>query len=509
MPQKTANQDHTDLLSKFKNFDAVFLGDIANGAPADVEGMKSRLTRVIDALPQRGAIQDHHARSWLDRTLDMAVERMELEHGSTGFSLRHVHEHVMWHIRRASGFGGSEAGTIVKHFKGKRGNFTNAHNLVLEKLLILSPQPSTPEMARGVRAEPWIQKIYHAQTGSRTDDASLGLLRGFRWDRAPFLAGTPDDIVFTADQRRKMVDYKAPSADVCSDYESNGVSGDYIAQLHHYAVIAMAAGCRFSEMSVEVHDPRFFEVVSYPVTFDREIAKGIVAASRRLWLENIMPGIVPDAPSPDNLDADDPDLIEFGHQAAMYRAIKEVMEVREKELLERISILGTEMHDKATGKMALTVADYNRKRAWDEGKLVSLAKGAGLDLQDYLKGAKSIDAKQAVALLTSIVEAYKAGEDIAPKIESLAQDGLPVEMKLDLERLALDLDERDIDTIEAAEVRASFGLTRKKKGPEAERLAKLRDSVTELAEALDDVVRETAQKIILGQPTSEEVLPDL
>lgn len=498
--------DHKGLLARFHDFDRAVSRDISLDPPKDMEDSITRLFRLIEALPQREAIQSHHAEKWLERCVQMAMGRMEMEHGNV--QIKDVHDHVLWHIRRASGFGGSDAGTLLKHMDGKRGNFTTAHNLVLEKLLIMSPQPSTPEMSRGIRAEPWIQKIYQEKTGSRTDDASLALLRGFRWDRAPFLAGTPDDIVIQTSQKRRLVDYKAPSADVCSGYESNGISEDYVAQLHHYATIAMAAGCRFSEMSIEVLDPRCFDVISYEVPFDKEIARRIVGASRQIWIDNVMQGVVPDAPSSDVLNSDDPDLIDFGHQAAMFRAMKEQAEAREKEMIERISVLGTVMHDKATGKLELGVADYIRNRSWDEDQLKSLAVAAGLDISDHEKVTDNIDLEAAGKCLSDLLEAYREGHDIQERLTSLLEEGLPMKKKLDAAGLAEALEDYGIDTIEAAGIKASFGLTRKKKGLGAERLVELRTAVSDLMEDLDEVVRETAGKIIKGEK-EPEVIPDL
>lgn len=506
MTGKNDGDSKDNMLQKFHAFDKAILGDAALGDPSDMESSLSRLFLLIDKLPQREAIQSHHAEKWLERCAEMTVGRMQMEHGEV--RIKDVHDHVLWHIRRASGFGGSDAGTLLKHMEGKRGNFTTAHNLVLEKLLILSPQPSTPEMSRGIRAEPWIQKIYHETTKSRTDEASLSLLRGFRWDKAPFLAGTPDDIVIQSSGKRRLVDYKAPSADVCSDYERDGISEDYVAQLHHYATIAMAAGCRFSEMSIEVLDPRYFEVRSFDVPFEKEIAKSIVAASRQIWSENVMKGVIPDAPQSDVLNADDPDLIDFGHQAAMFRAMKEQVDAREKEMIDRISTLGTIMHDKATGKLEMGVADYSRNRSWDEDMLKSLALASGIEVSQYEKETDKDDLEASAQMLSGLLDAYRNGEDIEERMTSLLETGLPKKKKLNLDALAEALEEAGIDTIEAAGIKASFGLTRKKKGPGAERLVELRHSVSELMEALDEVVRETAGKIIRGEREPEE-LPEI
>lgn len=499
-----------NVLDLFKSFDEAIQADINQGAPSTVDEMLPRLKTMIDALPQRSVIQDHHAERWLSRTMEMTLNRMELEHGEGNFTVSDIHTHVMWHIRRASGIGGSEAGTVVKHFRGERGSFTTAHNLVMEKLLIMAPQNSTPEMARGVRAEPWVQKIYQAQTGAVTDQESLDLLRSFRWDKVPYLAGTPDDFVLKPEGGRRMVDYKAPSADVCADYERSGISFDYVCQLHHYGVLSMAAGVRFSDMSVEVHDPRYFQVVSFPVPLDPALAREIAKSANTLWKDYILQGIVPDAPKPDDLRADDPDLIAMGHEAAMFKVLKDAMEKREKDLLTRIATLGTIMHDKAVGKLAIGVADYTRARVWDEEKLISLAEASGVDLDAFRVAAKkpAFDADKGSEILSTLITEVQAGRDVSAYLQDLAESGLPVVKKLDTSALAKHLEEVGIDTIEAAEVAGKFALTRKSKGPEAEALERLRAEVENLAMGIDDVVAETAQSIILGEQ-QEENLPEM
>lgn len=499
-PENRASDTPVDtLLERYRVFDALFEAEIAASPPATIEASLPRLLTLIDALPQRQAIEDRHVDRWIERTLSMARDRMALEHGTDGFSFSDVHRHVLWHVRRASGIGGSEIGTIVKHFRGERGNFTNARNLVLEKLLILSPQPSTPEMSRGVRAEPWIQAIYQAKTGHVTDTEHLARLRGFRWSKMPVLNGTPDDIVIQANARRRLVDYKAPSADVCAEYEKDGISFDYVCQLHHYGIIAVAAGSRFHDMSIEVLDPRSFEVVSYPIAIDRDLMKEIMASARQLWVDHVMTGMAPDAPTPDALRVDDPALIRIGHEAAMFRAMKEAIEKREKEWLERIALLGSEMHDKAVGKMALGVADYTRARAWDVDKLTSLATAAGIDPADYMVEGKALDDTRATEILSLLIAEVREQGDPSALLADLARNGIPLQKKLDADALAEALQNAGIDTIEAAGIRASFGLSRKKKGPEAETVARLRDGVAELVEALDDVVQETAEKLIRGE----------
>lgn len=95
---------------------------------------------------------------------------------------------------------------------------------------------------------------------------------------------------------KRCLDYKAPSAAVMEEYERDGVSEDYTCQVHHYGILELAAGSRFDVMSIEAFDPRSFQIVSFPVPFDKEFAKEIADSSHRVWHEHVMMGLIPTRP---------------------------------------------------------------------------------------------------------------------------------------------------------------------------------------------------------------------
>lgn len=494
-----------DSLPLFKAFDAAADAEAASPAPKEVEDSVARLAALIDKLPQRKAIKDEHATNWLHRTYRTAVERMELEHGEGNATVEDVHNHVFWHVRRASGIGGSEAGTVLKHYRGKKGTFGDAKTLVMEKLLILSPQPSTPEMARGVRAEPWVQRMYHEQHQVESH-SDLDMLKNFRWDKRPASIGTPDDIVqhtigpFAG--MKRCLDYKAPSAAVMEEYERDGVSEDYTCQVHHYGILELAAGSRFDVMSIEAFDPRSFQIVSFPVPFDKEFAKEIADSSHRVWHEHVMMGLIPDAPEVDTLDVEDEALVNIGVQAAFLKVLEDDIGKRRKDLIEKISIMGSEWHDLAEGKMELSVGSFARKRKWDEEKLRDIAAAADIDISPFNIPDKKgkIDADEAAEFLTSLHELLSAedADGVQKLLEDYREEGAPIVHKLDVDKLAQHLEDVGVNCITAAGVGESFRLSTKKKGPEADRLAYLRMEVSQLVEHLESLAEEQAPKIVDG-----------
>jgi predicted phage-related endonuclease len=493
----TSETDSTRLLELCRIFDAAASAESKAPPPRDVQESFDRLRALIDSLPQRQAIKEEHIAKWLERTKTMASDRMVIEHGEA--RIEDIHAHMLWHVRRASGIGGSEAGTVLKHYRGKRGTFGDAHNLVLEKLLILSPKPGTPEMSRGVRAEPWIQRMFLEQTGGISDDSGLAKLKGFRWDKRPTSIGTPDDLIIMPDGRRRLIDYKAPSADVVSDYEANGISFDYVCQVHHYAVISMAAKVTFDDMSMQVFDPRHFVIREFPVPFDKDLAREIVHSCHDLWMDHVMTGIAPEAPKPDDLDVEDEAVIALGVQAAMLKTVEDDVSKRRKELLSRISMIASDWHDLATGKMDLSVAAFSRTRKYDADALTAIATAAGVEIAPFEKIGKDVDQGRAAEILKDIHAAHVAGADIQGLIEDLRHEGLPLKRKLDAVALADHLEELGVSTLTAAGVDERFTLTARRSGPEFDRLVILKDHSSELVDEIEAVIVEVAPQIILGQ----------
>jgi len=513
-PAAPAPFDKTEAVARFRAFDAAVEAESARPAPQDAEELRDRLAALIDKLPQRPAIRDEHARRWLEKVIPMAFQRMELEHGENGATLGNVFEHAFWHIRRASGIGGSEASTVVKHYRGQRGTWGDANTLVKEKLLILAPQPSTKEMARGVRAEPWIQKIFQSQEALKSDDVALAKLRGFRSDRIPANIGTPDDLVVPVDMPspRELVDYKAPSAQVMEDYDRDGISFDYVCQDHHYALIAMAAGVKIDRMSIRALDPRSFEIAEFEVPFDPELAREIANTSNRLWLENVMTGVVPDAPRPDELPVEDRDLLLIATQQAALKVLEDEVKKRQTDLRSRIVAVSEVWHDKATGKMDLGIGSWSRDRAWDEDALAGLAEAADIDPAPFYKLTKpkkpEIDSEKAVGILRELNKALI--DDKSQEVEAILADlrqEMPLKMKLDADALAARLEELGHSTVPAAQVKESLRISAKKTGPEFERVSALRAEVSQLADGIENIFREKAPEILAGGAPEEE--PDL
>lgn len=512
MPQKASSTRPLSApdLKPFTDFDAFAEAEAGRAAPADFADSIGRLARVINKLPQRPAIKDDDARKWLENTMRMAVKRMMLEHGEDGFGVAEVHNHVLWHIRRASGIGGSDAATVLKHYRGQRGTFGDANELVKQKLLILAPQPSNDVMARGVRAEPWIQKICHANFATRTDEASLAKLRGFRPSILPAAVGTPDDITLpissdlSDDEERSIDDYKAPSADVCEDYDANGVSFDYVCQLHHYGFISKEADIAFDKMAIKALDPRSFTIAVYPVAYDPQLSEELNIAIDRIWNEHVMLGVVPDAPRPDELPVEDEALINMAAEAAMMKIFMDDAKARHDDLRKRISEVSGIWHDLATGNMDLKIGAFSRRRSWKEEELLNLADRAGIETEEFYKvNPKKIDSAAALKIFQKLVTAAEKDGDVDRIVDEMIKNP-PFEKKLDCDKLAEHLEDQDISLISAMDVSESLRLSTKKKGPEADRLSMAREHVSMLMAAIEGSMADAVQSVLTADQEQPE-----
>jgi predicted phage-related endonuclease len=502
----------TDMTMKerFDAFDDAAAAEGKRAAPIDFNASRKRLMALIDMLPQRALIKDEHAERWVDRTLQISVERMEIEQGEEA-TLGDVHAHVLWHIRRASAVGGSEIGTIVKHFRGEPGNFTNARNLVMDKLLIMTPMPGTPEMSRGVRAEPVIQEMYLKDRQVISDEASLDKLKGFRWEKAPYMVGTPDDMTLPRDmdaKKRRIVDYKCPSADVNEDYEKNGISFDYKCQVHHYAILCRSSGVSFSGMEIACFDPRYFVMTSYEVPMDVELAREMITAAKTFWDDFVMQAHLPEVPGPAKLDVEDPRMKKLTMELAVMKVVEDEIKKRKGELQDRLKGIGEEANDLSEGKVDLGYASFNRKRTWDEDTLRDLAEAAGLDLDDYMTDSTKLKEPEAKKMFKDLFACHKKSpEDVGDLVSEMAELGMPFDVKLDVGALVAALEEKGVDLLPAMGVSEGFRLSTKKKGPEADMVTKLKNEASELADTIEEIISNTAPEILAPeQPEDMEMM---
>ena len=279
--------------------------------------------RLIGKLPQAAVIKPEDALRWVRRTLAIDAERIE------------------WHIARAGGIGGSEAGAILS-WSGEGFNAReSAHRLGLRKLLRLPPDPANFDTGRGHYLEPHIRGVYEERltreghAWSRRDDlrklVETGPHPGMRCMRASL------DGLYEIDGSLVITDFKAPSEDSLVSYMEHGDYHDYRAQLNHYAFVAAGRGVKIDGLQLAFYDYRRVSTEGVricPIEIDLDLQRRLATAASAFWQDHVMQGKAPaDERERVLAHADVPDEVE----AAAIKAVNAKMladrfgEVYEKE----------------------------------------------------------------------------------------------------------------------------------------------------------------------------------
>src|SRR5690606_20161316 len=121
--------------------------------------LKSQLRQLMDKLPQRDAIEASDANQWIDYMANVMPEE------------------ATWHMVRAGGVGGSEIGSLVNNYLGRRADHeSSAHDWALGKLLRATPKPAGGVLRRGHEMEPIHARRFYENYGVGRDEAAFNRL---------------------------------------------------------------------------------------------------------------------------------------------------------------------------------------------------------------------------------------------------------------------------------------------------------------------------------------------
>lgn len=249
--------------------------------------------RRIGRLPHAAVIERDDALRWVRLTLGIEPER------------------VGWHIARAGGIGGSEAGTLVAWRFGGFHTRGDAHRMAKQKLLKLPPDRRNDDTGRGAFLEDHIASVFEHGLTRRgldwraRDDLKAAIEAGphpdFPWLRASV------DKVYEIGGRNVIVDFKAPSEESLQEYVRHGSYQDYAAQLNHYCLVGEGRGVRVDGLLLAMYDYRRVSSVGcheFEIGIDRDLQQRIVAASAEFWNGYVMEGALPAADEDRVLQAD-------------------------------------------------------------------------------------------------------------------------------------------------------------------------------------------------------------
>lgn len=404
------------------------------------------LLRRIARLPQARLIDQADALRWVQRVLAIDPTR------------------AIWHVARAGGVGGSEAGSLVAWAYETFQSRNTAEQLAKNKLLILPPYRSNDDTARGSFLEPHVQAVYEARldaegrTWRRRDDIKARV-EAAPHPQYPWLRASLDG-VYEVDGRVVLVDFKCPSEETLQSYLRHQDFHDYRAQLNHYCLVAEGHGERIDDLVLALYDYRRAGTVgvhAIPIERDPALMDQIVAASSAFWNDHVLQGVVPEESVTPVLRADNGVPAEIEAQA------------RRAVILKITSDRATKAWDEARADIEHWVSSTG---ALGDGEL-RLGDFSGSEGEDpqagllVIKGKSVLDVDAAAARLSDLgmpeheIEALREPDKYDPKKIAPAYDGI-LRLLGDLRRAAAD--GGDLKDFESAIETALSSAPRKTKG---------------------------------------------
>lgn len=297
----------------------------------NIAEIKARCRQIIDGFHHRAALREDDVRTWIAGVVGM--------HG----------EQAIWHATRASGFGGSDIGVLVRNFLGSRADHqASAHDIVEAKLLRCMPDEDMPALRRGHENEPLHAQRFYAKYGAtRDEEAFEGLTKAVAL-RA-WMRYSPDDIVLKpADAPnpnlggrkllRVLIDYKAPS----EVDQGPVISFQYGCQLHQGAMLCAAKGIHLDGMMLSQQDWANWCLKDDLIPYDPGLAQLILQAGDHYWAHVLRGEVPPYVVSP-RFEQEESLVEKYGVAAqrlaqmkALAFALKQEVEAAEDELKKEL-----------------------------------------------------------------------------------------------------------------------------------------------------------------------------
>ena len=183
----------------------------------------------------------------------------------------------VWHLKRATGFGGSDVGALLRHRYQTGNGFRDARQVVSDKLFLSYLDSDSWHLIRGKLLEDLARAVFRKKFQAVPDTASLENSNLYRHKAIDSAVGNPDDAVFIGSQRF-IPDYKCP-ADATDDVEF-----DYVAQLHHYSSIYQSHDIRV--------DGSLLVKLDLPEAFSAGICRKLLEAPDTVDIDQIANTIV-------------------------------------------------------------------------------------------------------------------------------------------------------------------------------------------------------------------------
>lgn len=478
----------------------------------DTRVLAQRAREAIDSLRHRKALQDDHIERWITTMLERDPGRMS------------------WHIRRLDGVNASSVYSYVADLRQTYDSMDPARLLDLQRQLIAAPAETNTHMLRGTMMEAVAAHIAHEHYRVRTQERAMAAITAqCGIPQAPSLRGNPDETV-SYDGRLAIWDYKVPAV---PKHPSDAPMGEYIAQLHQYALLARAARQPVGAMAL-IHlempeelandmandlagldqERRARRAEGYaetllrlmhlrcghggairlrrqPIAFDKAMAQDIIraanAADERAMRGELLP--YPRRPDPDISDAARERGMGYQTKAARLIALRKELEEEESEVQKGFKSLlkGVDTRGKAQPFPLLSV---NTRFQIDTDRAARHLEALQVPAKEYTNPG-GFDPKRVTALASRI--------GVDP--DTLREPPIP-----DVKKLKQAVSLHDPDALpELGRLDHSVSLTRAKKGAPAEQVERLQ---TQMRAQLTQITH-SAESIDAGEiPSESDAAPD-
>ena len=412
----------------------------------------AQIAAELSALPQYPLLDPVAMNRWVDRVCANDPDRL------------------FWHIARASGFGGSDIGTLVEASRNVYSPFSSAHAIVSQKLLKYAPTPPTPAMRRGVDLEPIVKAMFQEEFSALELDHPLPPVAN---PDVPWMRYNPDFYCQLQDGSWALIDFKSTHDENIETYEKEGeVSFGYTCQLHQGATWLRSLGYQVDHLLLVSHNFEKWEIDTRRIEEDPNLHQEILDVGNFYWEQHVLTGITPSKIAKPEFQPDQITSLALKDKAARLLSLKVLHAELGKELpnwdaqLKAIAC----RYELGDAQLKLDGMQVTGKPVLNEAAITERLEEIGVPLADF-EVAGEIDPEKAVARIIVLGEAddhRKTYTDFAAAYRFLVDRGD-------------DSPQCRVETLSAA-------ITRKKSGPEADAVKAQRAAARELIDNMIELV---------------------
>lgn len=317
---------------------------------------------------------------------------------------KYVSNKMKWHLRRMSGFGGSDMGILYSESKGIKSPFTSTREIIKGKQGVSLPNPSSGDTRRGTILEDHIKDqflkqydIHGIKEYPNSDSIIKEWMNNGGSDEHTWLQCNPDFVGINKDNEIVVIDFKAPaSEDVAASYQTH-VPENYKAQIETGAIVfEEACGLSTSQRMVVSMGPKF-EIYLCPFDVEPTLRDELFKLGDENW-EHVEDGTLPEFKKDGEYKKLDGDSLSQPLQNTIEEfVLLNKIQSDSKKRADKLKVVIEEMlkdhgltlddykDDKFKAAVGLINMTVTQRSSWDMDKIKSLISESGFDENDFKK----------------------------------------------------------------------------------------------------------------------------